>query len=139
MWRVALLLILWCAVPLWAQPDQGGGVDLTPHQKKALRAIQNRYRGRINDLQIRLESRRLELAQLLQQDDTEKEALQGKLAEILDLEKERQNLSLDQIFECKQQLTPAQWGPYRRRLLRFFLERHKGGQFPKRGSNRSSP
>jgi uncharacterized membrane protein len=133
-------MLAWIGVvPALAQPDEEPLLDLSPKQRRALRTIQSRYQGRIQEVQIRLESRRLELAQLLQQDEAEKEAVKGKLDEILDLERERQRLSVDQIFECKGQLNPAQWGPYRRRLLKIFLERRKGGQLPRRGSGLSSP
>ena len=144
MWRRGVIGLMlagcWLTTPLWAQPEDEPALDLSPKQMRALRTIQSRFQGRVQDVQIKLEARRVELAQLLQQDNTEKEAVKSKLGEILELEKERQSLSVDQIFECKGQLSPAQWGPYRRRLVRLFLERrNKGGQFPRRGSDPSSP
>lgn len=134
-----ILLALCFLGPAAAQPEDEPDVQLNPKQRKALRVIRERYQGRIDDVQIKLESRRLELAQILRQDNPEKEAVKGKLDEILDLERERQQLNVDLIFESKSQLSPAQWGPFRRRLLSLFLERRRGGQLPRRGSDRTSP
>lgn len=136
---IGLLLACCWIGPVAAQPDDEPGIQLNPKQRRALRAIRARYQGRLNDVQMKLEGRRLELAQLLRQDNVEKDAVKSKLDEILDLERERQQLNVDLIFESKSQLSPAQWGPFRRRLVGLFLERRRGGQLPRRESDLTSP
>jgi len=134
------LCLLGLSLPLLAQPDEDPEAGLSTKQIRALRAIRNRYQGRLQDLQMRLESRRLELAQILQQEEVEKAAVVSKLDEIMNLERERQHLAVEQIFECKGQLSAAQWGPYKRKVLGYILnQRRRGGQFPRRGSDLSSP
>jgi uncharacterized membrane protein len=123
---VAGLLVLIVGVAAWAQPD-AGDARLSAAQRQALRGIRQRYEGRRQDVQLRLQTRRLELAQMLRQDGADKPALQNKLDEILELEKQRQHLFLDEIFEAKTQLSAEQWGPFRQRVLRHLLEDHRPG------------
>lgn len=123
---LAGLLVLMVSLGAGAQPDVGNG-RLTPAQRQALRGIHQRYEERRQDVQLRLQTRRLELAQLLRQDGADKPALKGKLDEILDLERQRQHLFLDEIFEAKTQMSPEQWGPFRQRVLRHLLEDQRGG------------
>lgn len=123
---VAGLLVLLLGVAVWAQPE-AGNARLTPAQRQALRGIRDRYEGRRQDVQLRLQTRRLELAQMLRQDGADKPVLKAKLDEILELEKQRQHLFLDEIFEAKTQLSAEQWGPFRQRVLRHLLEEREGG------------
>lgn len=140
-WLVGVGLLTVLALPAWTQDEP---VQLSPKQGRVLRGIRERYDGRRQDLQLKLQGRRLELARLLREDATEKATLQAKLDEILDLERQRQQLFLDEIFEARGQLTPAQWGPFRRRVLRHLLQdggqrRLRGRQSPRPGSGPSSP
>ncbi len=137
-WQFVLLLTCVWVSPLWGQPGDEPDMQLSPKQSRTLRTIRNRFEGRRQDLQMRLDGRKLELAQMLRQDGTEKESVKAKLDEIFELEKQRQLLIVDQIFECKSQLSPAQWGSYRRRVLGHLLERRRGSQFPRRESDPSS-
>ena len=134
-------LLLSLLAPVWAQDEE---VRLSSKQGRVLRSIRERFEGRRQDVQLKLQSRRLELARLLREDSTEKEVLRQKLDEILDLERQRQQLFLDEIFEARGKLTPAQWGPFRRRVLRHLLQegggrRVRAQQSPRPGSGPSSP
>lgn len=130
-----VLAITWLAIPVLAERD-----PMTPKQLRALRQIRDRYEDQRQDLQLRLQSRRLELARLIREDQVEKESVQNKLDEILELERKRQQLFVDEIFEAKEQLTPSQWGPFRQRVLRHLLEeRRAGGQLPRLERARTSP
>ena len=120
---VALLLTL---SPGWAQPEERE-LGLTPAQARALRQIHFRYEGRQQDIQLKLQARRLELAQLLRGGDVEKATVSAKLDEILELERQRQHVFLDEIYEAKGQLNPEQWNRFRQRFLRHLL-REGGGR-----------
>lgn len=127
----ALALTLVGSQPTLADRRRPEDLNLTPQQSTALKAIRSRYEGRRQDLQLRLQGRRLELAKLLRQDDPEKAAVKAKLDEILALERERQQLFLDEIFEAKGELNAEQWGPFRQRVLRHLLqERRRGPRGP---------
>jgi hypothetical protein len=105
-----------------AQPAQTGSADgqnnLTPNQKHSLTSVRDRYEARRQDIAMRLQQRRLELANLLRRDDPVKPTIQAKLGEIMELERERQELFIDEIFDAKAQMKPAQWRAFRDRLLR---------------------
>ncbi len=134
--RLLILLTIFSGVAL-AQPL--AREPMTPKQLRALRVIRDRHEGKRQDLQIRLQGKRLELAKLIRDDDVEKSQVQAKLDEILSLERQRQQVFLDEIFEAKGQLSRAQWGPFRQRVLRNLLqERRRGGQLPRRESDQSS-
>jgi hypothetical protein len=130
--------MLCLCLPLWAQEGEAD-LNLTPKQQRGLRVLRDRFDGKRQDLRVRLESKRVELAELLRQDNTEKTVLQAKLDEILALEGERQRLMLDEIFEAKGQLSGQQWSRFRRRVLSHLLERPSGQRLPRRGSGRTSP
>lgn len=135
---IRLLIALWVFSGLaWAQPVERE--RMTPKQLRALRVIRDRHEGKRQDLQIRLQGKRLELAKLIRDDAVEKSQVQAKLDEILNLERQRQQVFLDEIFEAKGQLSPAQWGPFRQRVLRNLLqERRRGGQLPTHESDPTS-
>lgn len=113
---------------------------LSPRQARALRQIRSRFEGRLQDLQMKLEGRRLELAQMIRSDSVDKASVKAKLDEIINLERERQQIFVDQLFESKGQLSAEQWGPFRQRVLRHLLQERRMGARPQRlGSDPTSP
>lgn len=133
-------LALLCTSLVQALPEEDGPLQLSPRQSRSLRQIRSRFEGRLQDLQLRLEGRRLELAQLIRSDGADKASVKAKLDEIINLERERQQLFVDQLFEAKGQLSARQWGPFRQRVLRHLLQEHRMGARPQKlGSDPSSP
>ena len=139
-WKIAVVAaVLACSALAQALPEEES-LQLSPPQARALKRIRSRFEGRLQDLQMQLEGRRLELAQMIRSDSADKASVKAKLDEIINLERERQQLFVDQLFEAKGQLSSAQWGPFRQRVLRRLLqERRMGGQSQKLGSDRTSP
>lgn len=138
-WKVAVL-ILACAGLAQAIPPEDEPLQLSQPQTRALRRIRSRYEGRLQDLQLRLQGRRLELAQIIRSDAADKATVKAKLDEIINLERERQQIFVDQLFEAKGQLSASQWGPFRQRVLRRLLqERRMGGQPRRPESDPTSP
>lgn len=140
-WKVAVIALLLAGSGMaWAEPPDDEPLQLSQPQTRALRRIRSRYEGRLQDLQLRLQGRRLELAQMIRSDEAEKAAVKAKLDEIINLERERQQIFVDQLFESKGQLSASQWGPFRQRVLRRLLqERRMGGQPRRPGSDQISP
>lgn len=131
--KVLVALLLTCTAAV-AQPM--GELRLTPNQTQGLRAIRDRFEARRQDLTLRLGQRRLELANMLRNDAGDKASVKSKLQEIMEIERERQDLFVDEYFEARQLLKPQQWNLYRRRVLRHLLnERNeRGPQSPRRES-----
>ena len=140
-WKLAVVGLALLGTSLaQALPEEDGTLQLSPRQSRALRQIRSRFEGRLQDLQMRLEGRRLELAQMIRSDGADKASVKAKLDEIINLERERQQLFVDQLFESKGQLSAQQWGPFRQRVLRHLLqERRMGGRPQKLGSDPISP
>ena len=126
---LALSLFLLGSVA-YAEPDSlvkdhvGGG------RAAKLRALHDQFEGRRQDVVMRLSQRRLELAQLLRRDDVDKGTIKSKIAEILDLERQRQELFVDEFFEAKTQLNQKQFGLFRQKVLRSLI----GGNRAQRNS-----
>lgn len=139
-WKVVVVAaVLACCAVVQALPEDEP-LQLSPPQARSLKRIRARFEGRLQDLQMQLEGRRLELAQMIRSDSAEKPAVKAKLDEIINLERERQQIFVDQLFEAKGQLSSAQWGPFRQRVLRRLLqERRMGGQPHRLGSDPTSP
>lgn len=139
-WKIATVACLLACAPAWALPPEEEPLQLSPPQARALRRIRSRYEGRLQDLQLQLQGRRLELAQMIRSDSADKATVKAKLNEIMSLEGERQQLLVDHLFEAKGQLNAEQWGPFRQRVLRRLLQdRRMGGQPRKLGSDPTSP
>ena len=140
-WKLVVVgLALLCTSLARALPEEDGPLRLSPRQSRALRQIRSRFEGQLQDLQMRLEGRRLELAQMVRSDGADKASVKAKLDEIINLERERQQIFVDQLFEAKGQLSAQQWGPFRQRVLRHLLQEHRMGARPQKlGSDRSSP
>lgn len=123
---VSAALALLLGASALAQPPGELQMGLSPAQARILRNIHFKYEGRQQDVQMRLQARRLELAQLLRGGDVDKSVVSAKLDEILELERQRQHIFLDEIYEAKGQLSPQQWSRFRQRFLRHLLQERRG-------------
>ena len=103
------------------EPGKGRNWRQVGQRDGAMRALHEQFEGRRQDLTLRLSQRRLELAQMLQKDDADKAAVRIKVQEIMDLERQRQELFVDEYFEARSKLSPAQWNAFRRRVLRSMI------------------
>ncbi|MFN8609925.1 MAG: periplasmic heavy metal sensor [Vulcanimicrobiota bacterium] len=139
-WIGGMLALILAFPSLAGALPEEDSLRLSPGQARALRTIRSRFEGRLQDLQMRLEERRLELAQMIRSDNADKATVKAKLDEIINLERERQQLFVDQLFEAKGQLSRAQWGPFRQKVLRHLLQERRMGARPQRlGSDPTSP
>lgn len=137
-----VVMLLWVGLQGLAMAQDEDLDRLTPKQSRAMRSLRDRYEGRLQDLRMKLEGRKLALAQLLSQDDVDKASAKALMDEILDLERQRQQVFLDELFEAREHLRPRQWGAYRRRVLRGLLGEGRqsgGGRLPRRESDPTSP
>lgn len=127
------IMFLGLCLPVWAQPEMGGDEQqnlvrqggLRPQQRGQLRQLQQKFEGRSQDVLVRLSQRRVELAELLKRDDVDKATVKAKIHEILALEKQRQELMVDEYFEAKAKLPPQQFVNFRGRILRGLLVRKR--------------
>lgn len=114
---IALLLALLAVAPSMAQPPPGERMRLTATQKEQLREIRVRYKQIRGPNQVNIKAKRLELMQLLSQDQPDKGAVNAKVAEIMQLQNAIQQSLVDEIFEVRSVLTPEQWRNLRSRMI----------------------
>lgn len=119
---VVLLMLALLVLPAAAQP--GGPPDggparmrLTMAQRQQLREIRNRYKDIRRPIMTDIKARRLELMQLLAQDQPDKTAVTAKLDEIMALQKRLQQTLVDELFEMRPIFTPEQWRNVRSRMI----------------------
>ncbi len=119
---VVLLLLALLIGPTRAQPPDGGGppdrpMRLTAGQRQQLKEIRIRYKGRRQPLQTAIKAKRLELMQLLAQDQPDKGAVNAKVREIMDIQAQQQEAIVDELFEIRSILSPEQWRNVRSRMI----------------------
>lgn len=111
------------AVSLLSGPalPQDDGLGLTPEQAKAIHTIRSSYLTRRTDVQKQLKEKKVELLKLLRQSEVDRDAVKGKMGEIMDLELLRQHMFVDEMFDCRNKMSPDQWATFRHRIVKSML------------------
>ncbi|MEW6282195.1 MAG: periplasmic heavy metal sensor [Candidatus Eremiobacterota bacterium] len=110
-------------LPAYAQKDpldEGGGrgrLKLTAAQRQQIKEIRQRYRQSRQPIHTRVKALRLELLELLAQEQPDKGQVNAKVREIMDVQMQLQQSIVDELFEIRGVLTPEQWKALRSRLL----------------------
>lgn len=119
----SLLLLLLVAVmlaPAAAQdpldpPERP--MRLTASQRQQLREVRSRYKQVRGPIQTQVKAKRLELLQLLAQDQPDKAAVNAKVREINDLQMQINQSVVDELFEIRSILPPEIWKKLRSRMI----------------------
>lgn len=101
--------------------SQEEGLGLTEEQIKAIHAIRSDYVTRRKDVHTLLKEKKVELMKLLKSSEVDREAVKGKMAEIMDLELRRQHLFVDEMFDCRAKMDSDQWSTFRGRIVKTML------------------
>lgn len=116
---MALLLVALLVAPALCQD---GGLGLTPQQVKAIHAIRCTYAARRHKVEKRLKQKKVELLELLQSPSVQRDEVNDKLSEIMELELERQHLYVNEMFDCRSQMNADQWSTFRQRVIKAMLK-----------------
>lgn len=118
---VLILLLMLLSLSAQAQPGNPDGPEhrmrLTGAQRQQLREIRGRYKQLRQPNQVAIKAKRLELMQLLAQDQPDKTAVNAKVREIMELQNQYQQTLVDELFEIRAILTPEQWKNVRSRMI----------------------
>ncbi len=134
---VLILTILLTAAPLYAQKegeatpqptispgsDRGvkGWMNLSPEQREKLKKIRKSYEDRQDDINFSMKEKKLELAKLFREAAPDRKKIEGKLNEVIELERARQRLYLDEFFQVREILSPEQVKIFTRQTMRALL------------------
>ncbi|GMU55704.1 MAG: hypothetical protein AMXMBFR33_48500 [Candidatus Xenobia bacterium] len=115
-----VLLVAWLLAPAAAQdpldpPERP--LRLTASQRQQLREVRNRYKLLRGPIQTQVKAKRLELLQLLAQDQPDKGAVNAKVREINDLQMQINQSVVDELFEIRSILPPEIWKKLRSRMI----------------------
>jgi len=104
--------------------DRGFPDELKPsaEQKKQLKKIHFRYEEKRQDIILKLQNKKSELALMLNEDTPDRKKIDKKLKEVMGLEHRLQVLMLDEFFEIRTVLKPGQRKFFTRRLVRVILK-----------------
>ncbi len=128
-WSKLSALLLGFAVVATSLPSFGQPVIGQPAGRRAQRrgAGDGALKQRRQQLLRQLGEKRFELAQILQAANPDRGAIQAKLAEIVDLERQRQETLVDAFFQAKQTMPPQQFENYKRKLIQSLMGAGKRG------------
>lgn len=97
------------------------GMKLTSEQKEKLRNIRKIFEDKQDDVNFSIREKKMELAKLFREASPDRKKLEGKLNEIIELERTRQRLYLDEFFQVREILTPEQVKIFTRQTMRALL------------------
>jgi len=123
----AAVFFLGCVNFAWSEPPMepmpmGGPDGATVKEMNAMRKIRDKYQDKRDEITLNMEEKKLELIKLLKQSKPNKWQIKKKLAEIVELEKSRQNLMVDEFFEVRSQLSPTQAIRFTHKLILLILQ-----------------
>lgn len=90
---------------------------LTASQRQQVREVRTRYKQMRGPIQTQVKAKRLELLQLLAQDQPDKAAVNAKVREINDLQMQINQSVVDELFEIRSILPPEIWKKLRARMI----------------------
>jgi Spy/CpxP family protein refolding chaperone len=120
---LAVCSLLCLARPSLAQPVEGNNPRRLQRRTQADSVQQKKQL-----LLKQLGEKRLELAQILQAENPDRGAVQVKLSEIVELERQRQEVLVDAFFQAKQTMPPRQFENYKRRLIQSLMGPGRRGE-----------
>lgn len=110
------------------QPNQpskekvkGCPAGFTPDQLEKLKAIKMKFDDKREGLMIKVQIKKLELAELLRQDEPDQKKIEAKLDEINAIEGQLHKTMIAEYFEIRKVLTPQQRRFFVRKIIREIL------------------
>ena len=122
--RSKLSAVLFClALAATSLPSFGQPVIGQPAGRRAQRrnAGDGAFKQRRQQVLKQLGEKRFELAQILQAANPDRGAVQAKLGEIVELERQRQEIQVDAFFQAKQTMPPQQFENYKKKLIQSLM------------------
>lgn len=98
-----------------------GGPGLTPEQMEKLKAIHMKFDDKREGLMIKVQIKKLELAELLRQDEPDQKKIEVKLDEINAIEGQLHKTMIAEYFEIRKILTPEQKKFFVKKIIREIL------------------
>ncbi len=108
---LSLLLLVAPSNPAVADPGE------------AVPSIKARYERERQNLSARLRTQKVELMKLMAVEDPHSEKIKLKVDQILETERRRQHLFVDEMFAVRNSMTEEQWSDYRRAIIMMMMNR----------------
>jgi len=98
-----------------------GGMNLNAEQKEKLMKIRKGFEDRQEDVSFSIKEKKFELVKLFREATPDRKKIEAKLNEIIELERARQRLYLDEFFQVREILTPEQVKIFTRQTMRALI------------------
>lgn len=108
---LSLLLLVVSASPAPAEPAE------------AVPSIKARYERERQNLSARLRTQKVELMKLMAVESPQSEKIKLKVDQILETERHRQHLFVDEMFAVRASMTEEEWSDYRRAIIMMMMNR----------------
>lgn len=92
--------------------------------KEAVDSIKGRYERQRQEISVKLRSQKIELMKLISLDSPSEAQIKKKLEQILETERQRQYLFVDEMFAVRESMTEQQWRDYRRTLILMMMSKN---------------
>ncbi len=89
-------------------------------------AVKARFESERQEHSQRLRAQKIELMKLISVDSPNEEHIKKKLEQILETERQRQELFVDEMFAVKDSMSEQQWRDYRRTLILMMMNKNAG-------------
>ena len=119
MLKKALILVL--LLTFTSAADPFGNLKLSEETHQKVNNIHRRYNAQRAGLETSLKSKKFELMRLLQHPQATAPKVKNVVSEIMQVEHQRQNLYIEELFECRQHLSEQEWAEYRRSIIRLMM------------------
>ncbi len=103
------------------QADPFDGLNLSDEKLQQLHQIHQSYKNQRRELENSLKSKKFELIRLLRHPQAQRDQVKKVISEIMEVEHQRQNLYIDELFDSRKHLTEQQWNEYQRSMIRLML------------------
>lgn len=109
---VVALILIFTLLPAQAQPSS------------AVDSIKARFEDERQVMSDKLRGQKIELMKLISLDSPNQDHIKKKLDQILDTERQRQYLFVDEMFAVRESMTEQQWRDYRRTLILMMMNKN---------------
>lgn len=96
-------------------------MNLNAEQKEKLMKIRKGFEDRQEDVSFSIKEKKFELVKLFREATPDRKKIEAKLNEIIELERARQRLYLDEFFQVREILTPEQVKIFTRQTMRALI------------------
>ncbi len=100
-------------------------MSLPAEPQESIPSIKARFERQRQELSQRLRTQKVDLMKLMAVDDPESQRIKDKVDQILETERQRQHLFVDEIFSVRASMNEEEWRDYRRSIIMMMMNKNQ--------------